>query len=95
MPLTKPAPFPLVVQPARHPSTQRQSASRCRLGPRKATWPTTRCKSAGIGDESIYSPGEKINAKPQVMLANGGVVVLVTITYPKAASVSSEPLASG
>jgi hypothetical protein len=51
----------------------------------KATWPTTGCKSAGIGDESIYCPDEDINPKPQVMFTKDGVVVLVTVTDPKVA----------
>lgn len=51
----------------------------------KSTWPTTGCKSAGIGDESIYCPDEEINPKPQVMFTKGGVVVLVTVTDPKVA----------
>jgi hypothetical protein len=51
----------------------------------KAIWPTTGCKSAGIGDESIYCPDQEINPKPQVMFTKGGVVVLVTVTDPKVA----------
>jgi hypothetical protein len=51
----------------------------------KATWSTTGCKSAGIGDESIYCPDQEINPKPQVMFTKGGVVVLVTVTDPKVA----------
>jgi hypothetical protein len=62
----------------------------------KATWPTTGCKSAGIGDESIYCPDQSINPKPQVMFVKGGVVVLVTVTDPKVADwKAGDPVAAG
>ena len=31
----------------------------------KASWPTTGCKSAGFGDESIYCPDAAISPKPR------------------------------
>lgn len=42
----------------------------------KATFLTTGCKSAGIGDESVYCPGGPIIP---VMFTKGGVVVLVSV----------------
>ncbi len=62
----------------------------------KATWSTAGCKSAGIGDESIYCPDQEINPKPQVMFTKGSIVVLVTVTDPKVADwKAGDPVAAG
>jgi hypothetical protein len=62
----------------------------------KATWPTTGCKSAGIGDESIYCPGDEINPERQVMFTKGKVVVLVSVTDPAVADwKAGDPVAGG
>ena len=62
----------------------------------KSIWPTTGCKSAGIGDESIYCPDQEINPKPQVMFTKGGIVVLVTVTDPKVADwKAGDPISAG